>query len=384
MIHPDYIIVGAGLSGSVMAERLAEDLDKKVFIIEQRGYLGGNCSDYTNKDGVLCHRFGSHVFHTDDEGVWEYLSRFTDWHNPYLRFNVKIGHRFVPLPFNLNSLHQTHSGRDALFLESDLIEEYGEDSTVSLFELMDNPKFKDLADYIYHNIFEGYNQKMWDMKPEELLPEVVERLPIRISRNSQYFTDRYQGVPRDGYTQMFTEMLSHPNIDILLNTDYKRVLHTQEGQLYFNGKPYKGRVVFTGCVDEWFDYCYGELPYRTIDFQHQTVKGVNFIHPVGVTSYPSDYSFIRVCEFKHITGQECNNTTLSYEYPHPYRRGGGLEPLYPVPTDRSKEIYERYSQLIRNERNVVFLGRLGEYRYLNMDTAVRRALDKYEEIKKGE
>lgn len=365
----DYLIVGAGFSGSVLAERIANELNKKVLIVDRRNHIGGNAYDFYDENGILVHRYGPHIFHTNSKKVWDYLSRFTQWRIYYHKVLAVVEGKKIPVPFNLNSLYLIFPPKYAEKCEKLLIETYGYGTKIPILKMLENSQkeLKELANFIYENIFLGYNLKQWGLKPEELDPSVTARVPVFISRDDRYFQDKYQGIPSQGYTKMFENMLNHPNISILLNVDYKEIIE----DVKFD------RMIYTGPIDYFFDYIYGALPYRSLKFEFKTLSQ-EFYQEVAQVNYPNDYDFTRITEFKHMTGQKLDKTTIAFEYPETYRPEEN-EPYYPVPKDENLEIYSKYTKEVKKLSNIVhFVGRLADYKYYNMDQIVARALNVFE------
>ncbi len=377
----DYIIVGAGLSGSVMAERIASQLKKRVLIIEQRNHIAGNCYDYYNEDGLLIHKYGPHIFHTENKQVWDYLSQFTEWHLYQHQVLASVDGDLLPIPFNLNSLERVFSNEIANKISKKLIDQYGYDSKLSVLQLRENndPDLKMLADFVYEKVLLNYTNKQWGLRPEDIEDYVMRRVPIFISRDNRYYQDEYQGIPKHGYSRLFENMLRHPNIKIMLNTDYRELVtvnhHTK--QIKFMGQIFEGHLIYTGKIDELFDFCYGDLPYRSIDFKVETVYQDKF-QEVGTINYPNDYDFSRVTEMKHLTGQIHRHTAIMQEFPKGCTRKD--VPYYPVPQATNLELFERYHELSLSYPNITLLGRLAEYRYHDMHTAVMIALDKFNQV----
>mgnify|MGYP001773276240 CR=1 FL=1 len=365
----DYLIVGAGYSGCILAERIATQLNKKVLIVEKRNHIGGNAFDYYDENGILVHKYGPHIFHTNSKKVWDYLSRFTEWNLYYHKVLAVVDGKKIPIPFNLNSLYQVFPKKYAEKLEKQLIETFGYGTKIPILKLKESVSgdLKFLADFIYEKIFLNYTVKQWGYKPEDLDPSVTARVPIYISRDDRYFQDIYQGLPKYGYTKMFENMLNHRNIHILLNTDYRDVIE----DIKFD------KLVYTGPVDYFFDYIHGELPYRSLRFEFKAINS-EYFQEVAQINYPNDYDFTRITEFKHMTGQKSKLTTIAYEYPEPYITGKN-EPYYPIPKSENLEIYNKYVKEINKLNGVAyFVGRLADYRYYNMDQIVARALSVFE------
>ena len=369
-MNVEWLIVGAGLTGSVLAERIASQLGQKVLVVEQRDHLAGNAFDRYDEHGVLVHQYGPHIFHTNNRQVWNYLSQFTAWRNYHHRVLGVIDGRLAPIPFNLNSLSALFPSYYADKLAGLLIEQYGFGVKVPILKLRENPSsdLKFLADYVYEKVFKHYTQKQWDLAPEELDPAVTERVPILISRDDRYFQDVYQGMPALGYAELTRRLLNHPKISVLLNTPYRDIASEI--------KP--ARLIFTGAIDEFFDYQYGELPYRSLNFKfyHQQSES---IQSVATVNYPNEYDYTRITEFKHLTGQRCFGTTWIEEYPQAYRRGEN-DPYYPIPKAENQALYHRYQTQAEQQRGrIFFAGRLADYQYYNMDQAVARSLTLFEE-----
>jgi UDP-galactopyranose mutase len=360
----DLVVVGAGFSGAVIAERAARLLSWKVLVVEQRGHVAGNAHDDLDQHGVMIHSYGPHIFHTNSEKVWSYLSAFTEW-RPYVhRVCARIDDQLVPLPINLTSLTQLFPQERARSVTAALLGEYGFGSSVPVLRLMKsrNPVLRHAAAELRDRVYAAYTMKQWELRPEELDPSVTGRVPIRVDYDDRYFTDRFQGMPRDGYTSLVQQILAHPNIEVVLGTDF----HEIACNLRYR------RLVYTGPIDRFFDYRHGALPYRSLrfDLRHHAVDRVQ---ETGVVTYPDDRPYTRSCEFKILTGRESRGTTVSYEYPQPHVPGE-TTPYYPIPMPETRARYQRYAEDARGVDNVLFCGRLGSYQYLNMDQAVAQAL----------
>jgi UDP-galactopyranose mutase len=365
----DYLIVGAGFAGCTLAERIASQLGKRVLLVEKRNHIGGNAYDYFDQNGVLVHRYGPHIFHTNSTKVWEYLSRFTEWRPYYHHALAVVDGKKVPVPFNLNSLAQLFPERYADKLASLLLAEFGIGARVPVLKLLEhsNSEVKALAEYIYQRVFRGYTLKQWDLRPEELDASVTARVPVVISRDDRYFQDTYQAMPLRGYTEMFMRMLAHPNIKVLLNTDYKEIID----DIRFD------RMVYTGPIDAFFDGAHGHLPYRSLRFELRYQEADRY-QEVGTVNYPNEFAFTRSTEFKHLTGQRVAGTTVAVEYPEPYVPGEN-EPYYPIPQEQNRSRYDLYAAEAKKlHGSVFFAGRLADYKYYNMDQVVARSLTVFE------
>jgi UDP-galactopyranose mutase len=360
----DWIVVGAGFTGATFAERMAA-AGKRVLVVDRRAHIGGNAYDEPNEHGILVHRYGPHIFHTNSDVVWRYLSKFTDW-RPYEHHVLGfIEGKLVPIPFNLDSLAALFPAQTAAEIESALIDRYGLGKKVPILKLRESehPVIRDFADYVYRNVFEGYTLKQWQLLPEQLSASVTARVPISISRDSRYSQDIYQAMPLRGYTAMFRCMLEHRNIEIALKYDWKHSMleggHT--------------RVLFTGAIDEFLDYRFEALPYRSLRFEERTLQKPQH-QAVGTINYPNDYTFTRITEQKIITGQQAAVTTLITEFPQAHEPGTTI-PYYPIPHDQNQSLYTKYAAAVQAEfPHVCFAGRLADYQYYNMDQACARAL----------
>jgi UDP-galactopyranose mutase len=365
----DWLIVGAGFSGCVLAERIASQLGQRVLIMDKRDHIGGNAYDYYNEHGILIHKYGPHIFHTKSKKIWDYLSQFTEWRQYFHHVLGVVEGKKVPIPFNLNSLYALFPPKYAEKLEEKLLDNFGFGVKVPILKLKEsaNGELEFLANYIYDNVFVRYTIKQWELKPEELDRGVTGRVPVYISRDDRYFQDPYQAMPKYGYTEMFRKMLAHPNIKVLLNADYREVIN----DIKFN------RMVYTGPIDTFFDYMYGELPYRSLRFSFETLDQEHY-QEVGTVNYPNEYDITRITEQKYLSGQTSPKTTLVREYPQAYVPGLN-DPYYPVPREENRARYELYlKEANKLNGSVIFAGRLAEYKYYDMDQAALRALSLFE------
>jgi len=367
----DYVIVGAGYAGSVLAERIANVLKKKVLIIEQRNHIGGNAYDTHDKEGILIHKYGPHIFHTVEESVWNYLSNFTEWDIYHHEVLGVIDGKKVPIPFNLNTLHELLPGVLAENIEQKLVKRFGFGKKVTILELKkeNDDDLKFLSDFVYNKVFLNYTIKQWGMKPEELAPSVTGRVPVFISRDNRYFQDQFQAMPRYGYTAMFRNILDSSNIKILLNTDYKEVIKDIKYE----------KLIFSGMIDYFFDYKFGQLPYRSLDFNFENLRQ-EYFQDCGTVNYPNDYKFTRITEFKRLTGQKAPSTTIVTEFSKAYVPGQEM-PYYPIPRDENENQYLQYEAEAKKQENVMFVGRLAQYKYFNQDQTVLSALKHFDTMK---
>jgi UDP-galactopyranose mutase len=377
----NYIVVGSGFSGSVIAERIANVLNQKVLLVEKRNHTGGNCYDFKDENNILIHKYGPHIFHTDYKDVFDYLSNFSDWNIYYHKVLAFVDGKKVPIPFNINTLYEVFPKTLAENLEQKLINMYNYGSKVTILELLkeEDRDLKFLANYVYDKIFKNYTSKQWGLKPEEIDPNVIARVPIYISKDNRYFTDKYQVLPASGYTKVFERMLNHPNIKIMLNTEFKEIISIdfENKKIYFMGQEFKGKLIFTGMIDELFNFRYGYLPYRSLDLHFKTIEK-DYYQESPVVNYPNDYDFTRITEFKHIHPTSSKKTTILIEYPKAYQPNKDI-PYYPVFTKENQEAYNKYKEETDKFENLILVGRLADYKYYDMDDAVKRALEVFEE-----
>lgn len=379
----DLLVIGAGIAGAVTARKLAEEAGKKVLVIEKRPHIGGNCYDEVDEYGILIHNYGPHIFHTGMEEVYSYLSRFTDWYHFGHEVVAKVGERLIPVPFNLHTLHLVFDEEKAKRLEKKLVETYGEGSRVPIMKLRESgdADIREIADYVYENIFLKYTMKQWGQTPEEISPEVTGRVPVLISYDNRYFQDKYQGVPKDGFTPMFERMLDHENIEVRTGTDCRELLTFKEDAVYFEGERFDGEVVYTGTLDELFDCRFGRLPYRSLDF-HFEHYDEDAYQGRSVVNYTVSEDFTRITEFKFLTGQQhTNGTTIVKEYSFAYTGAKGEIPYYAILNDENQALYEKYKDLTSRIKNFHLLGRLAEYKYYNMDAMTKKAMELAEQLK---
>lgn len=351
----DFLVVGCGLAGMTTARILA-DYGCRILIIDKRDHIGGNIYDYYNNDGILIHKYGPHIFHTNNERVWTFISRFTKWRNYQHKVLAYINGRYVPLPININTINLLYHKH----YNTDTIEEFFNQVKINIKEINNSKDviISQVGEELYQLFFEKYTKKQWGLYPNELNKEVTGRIPVRRNYDNRYFTDIHQGIPLNGYTKMAQEMLHHSNITVLLNTNYLAIKNQIKCR----------KIIFTGCIDDYFDNIYGRLSYRSLHFEEETYDK-EFYQKAGVVNYPNDFPFTRITEYKYLTGQKCHKTTIVKEFPC-----AAGEPYYPIPRDENQRLYKKYRK-IDTEGNVFFAGRLGTYSYLNMDEVIVQAMD---------
>lgn len=358
------LIIGAGLSGAVLAERIASQWGEKVVVIEKRDHIGGNCFDYFDGDKNYIQKYGPHIFHTQIERVWKYLSQFTEWNIFMLQVKAMVDGNLINLPFNLNSLKETFPPTLSGKIEEKLLELFPYNKNISILDLKktEDEDLKILANYVYEKIFLNYTLKQWGTTPDELDPSVFARVPISISKDNRYFQDKYQGIPQLGYTKMIEKILNHPNVSVFLGRSFPDDCAEIEYE----------RIFFTGPIDEYFEYCYGALPYRSLVFKMEKMNQ-EFYQEVAVVSYPENYDFTRITESKRFLRGKSQETIISYEYPCAFENGKN-ERYYPIPSEKNEKLYNQYLKQAEKIEHLYFLGRLGDYKYYNMDLAVDRVL----------
>jgi UDP-galactopyranose mutase len=358
----DYCIVGAGFAGSVLAERLARGGGKRVLVVEKRPHIGGNAYDHYDDAGILVHRYGPHIFHTNSRAVFEYLSRFTEWRPYEHHVLASVDGQRVPMPINLDTLNRLYA-RNMTTTEAEAF-------LGQMAEPVEHPRTSEdvvvsrVGRELYEKFFRNYTRKQWGLDPSQLDASVTARVPVRTNRDARYFTDTYQAMPKHGYTRMFENMLDHDNIHVMLQTDYRDI----EGII-----PYRS-MVYTGPVDEYFENCYGKLPYRSLEFKHETHDQAQY-QEAPVVNFPNEHPYTRVTEFKYLTGQKHPKTSIVYEYPT-----DDGDPYYPIPRPENAELYRKYKELADAESRTWFVGRLATYKYYNMDQVVAQALTTYQKI----
>lgn len=368
-MNKQILIIGAGITGAVCARMLGES-GHKITVLEKRPYIGGNCYDYKNENGIFIHKYGPHIFRTDNETLWAFLSSFTAWQPYHHKVEAYVDGKFLPVPFNLNSLSIAF-GDKAAEIENKLLKRFNYDQKVLVLELLkeDDSDIKALGQFIYEKIFKNYTLKQWGLNLQALSPQVAAQVPVIITKKDGYFTEKYQAIPLNGYTKLFKNLLAHPNITVKLNAAFK-----QGDEQGFD------EVIYTGLIDEFFGFKYGALPYRSLTFKAETLHYEGFKQNTAVVNYPNDYDYTRITEYKHFLPVKTDKTVLVYEYPLAYKNGEN-EPYYPIPTSENEELYKKYLAEAEKLKNFHFAGRLGAYKYYNMANAALDELALAEKIK---
>ncbi len=363
------LVVGAGFSGATIARKIAEELNEQVIVIDRKPHLAGNAYDYCDKNGIMIHQYGSHIFHTSNEEVWHFVTQFADFNQYMHQVLAVIDGLETHIPFNLNTIYDLFPPLLAQRLETKLLAKFTFNQKIPIFEFQkqQDPDLLFLSNYVYEKIFLHYTTKQWGVIPSEVDKTVTARVPVYLSKDNRYFQDKYQGIPLKGYNKLITNMLDHPNIELQLNTDYKDL-----NQLF-------DRTFYSGAIDEYFHYEFGPLPYRSVKFKYEEYN-FEFYQNNAVLNYPNNYDFTRIHEYKHYLKNKTNKTVIAKEYSEPFQLGKN-ERYYPIPNDENRILYHRYFEKAKNLNHTYFLGRLGNYQYYNMDQAVAQALKLFKGIK---
>ena len=358
----DWMIVGAGFAGSVLAERLASQRGERVLVVDRRHHIAGYAYDRYNDDGLLIHKYGPHIFHTNSQAILDYLSQFTTWRPYEHRVVGRVDGMLVPIPINLDTINMLY-GLD--LTSAELTAWFAERAErVEIISTSEDVVVSVVGRELYEKFFQGYTRKQWGLDPSQLDKSITARVPIRTNRDDRYFTDTHQCMPQHGYTRMFEKMLDHPNISVMLGTDYRDIAAAI---------PHK-RVIYTGPIDEYFDFRFGKLPYRSLRFDHETLDQ-EWALPTGTTNYPQTEDFTRISEYKHMTGQVHPKTAITREFP-----SGEGDPYYPILHPESAAMFKRYEALATATPDVWFVGRLATFRYYNMDQVTGQALATFRRI----
>ena len=354
----DYLIVGAGFAGSVAAERLASQHNKKILIVEKRNHIAGNAYDEFDEHGILVHKYGPHIFHTNSREVFEYLSKYTEWRKYEHKVLANLDGELFPIPINRTTINKLYNKN---FTTDEEVQEFYNSIREKRNPILNSEDIivNQVGTDLYEKFFKNYTKKQWELDPNQLSPSVCGRIPIRTNTDDRYFTDKYQFMPKDGYTKMFEKMLNHPNIEIMLNTDYKSIINDTKFD----------KMIYTGPIDYFFDYKFGKLPYRSIRFEWKNLKATKLLKATSYNFVGQKEQYTRITEYKQMTGQISKTTSASYEFPTFVG-----EEFYPIPSDENDLIYKKYKKESEKLKNILFVGRLSEYKYYNMDQVVGRVL----------
>jgi UDP-galactopyranose mutase len=375
----DIIVIGAGFAGAVFA-RIMADSGKRILILEKRSHIGGNAYTY-NEDDIIIHKYGPHIFHTNNTKVFDFLTRFSEWYNYEHQVVGYIEKKHVPIPFNFTSIDILFNNSIATNLKSKLTKFFGFNKQITIFELLNHhdQDIRELGQYVYEKVFINYSVKQWGVPIEKIDVSTINRIPVISGYDNRYFHDLIQIMPKNGFTQVFTEIVQHENITIMLNTNAKEKIQfdLNKKKIFFENNEFKGILFHTGAVDELLDFKYGKLPYRSLDLIFETVNS-EFYQPNSVVNYPNDEKFTRITEFKHFMPsynvKKQNRTIILKEYPQQYDSGKTQEPYYPIVNETNIKIYNEYFAAFNNLKNIFLCGRLADYKYYNMDTVIERAL----------
>lgn len=370
-----YIVIGCGISGATVARLLAE-AGKKVEIWERRDHIAGNMYDYKDSYDVLVHKYGPHIFHTNDKAVWDFVNRFEDWKPFKLVCGAVWDGKYTPTAFNFKTIDTFYSAEQGEILKKKLLAAYPGRSSATVVEVLahEDPDIRGYGEYLFENDYAPYTAKQWGVSPNEIDPSVLKRVPVRFSYDESYFTDTYEAMPVHSYTTMFENLLQHENITITLNTEAKDRLHIKDNRIVLTDAPQEEiTVIYSGALDELFDYQHGKLPYRSLRFEwkHEDIES---FQDAPVVAYPKEPGFTRITEYKKLPVQDIKGTTYAVEYPLPYVPDQTIEPYYPVLTDASGKQYAQYQELASNVSNLICCGRLADFKYYNMDQAIGAAM----------
>ncbi len=363
------LVVGCGFSGATIARKIAEELNQKVVIIDLKDHIAGNAYDYRDKNGIMIHKYGSHIFHTNLENVWQFVTRFSKFNTYMHKVVALIDGVETNIPFNFRTLYDVFPCTMAKRMEEKLLTrfEYNKKVPILEFQKQEDEDLKFLANYVYEKVFLHYTTKQWGVSPSEVDGAVTARVPVYLSCDPRYFQDKYQGIPLNGYAKLVENILDHPNIEVQLNTRYQDIMEQFD------------RVFYTGPIDEFFNYEFGELPYRSVHFKFEEYDK-EYYQSNACVNYPCNYDFTRIHEYKYYLDDKSPNTVIAKEYSEFFERGKN-ERYYPIPNDKSAELYNKYLTKAKELKNVYFLGRLGDYKYYDMDKAINRALELFDEVK---
>lgn len=378
----DVVVVGAGLSGAIAARYFA-DKGNKVLVVERRNHIAGNLYDYVDKKGNLVQKYGPHCFHTNNEEVFRFINKYSDWYNYTVKCDVYMNSQFTPSPFNFKTIEQYYEADKADILKKELLKEYPDKKSITIVELLDSkvPIIKEYAMFLFESDYSLYTAKQWGISPEDVDPEVLKRVPVLLNYDEQYFYDKYQVMPEKGFTSFIENILSNSNIDIVLNTDFVDYLQFNTETILLNGKEFKGKVIYTGEIDRLFNYKYGSLPYRSLRFEMKNEMTYSF-QSAPIVAYPEAEGYTRITEYTKMPFQKNKWTSIAIEYPQEYIIGAN-EPYYPINNQCSNTIHKKYILEAKRFSNLYLLGRLAKYKYFNMDQDiddVLKSLNKLDQV----
>lgn len=370
-----YIIVGCGITGATIGRLLAET-GEKVEIWERRNHIAGNMYDYVDEHGILVHKYGPHIFHTNNEEVWKFVNRFEEWKPFKLVCGASWDGKYTPTAFNFKTIDVFYPPEEAEKLKKKLLEAYPGRESATVVEVLksSDPDIRGYAEYLFKNDYAPYTAKQWGLSPEEIDPSVLKRVPIRFSYDESYFTDKYEAMPVHGYTKMFENILGHENIKVKLGVEALEHIKVLDGQMLLDGNQIDDTIIYTGAIDELLEFKYGRLPYRSLRFEWK-YEPIDSLQEAPVVAYPQEPSYTRITEYKKLPVQNVLGSSYAIEYPLPYKSGEAVEPYYPVPTEESKEMYAKHVSIADMIPNLVICGRLAEFKYFNMDQVITHAID---------
>ncbi|WP_303691816.1 UDP-galactopyranose mutase [Megamonas hypermegale] len=377
------LVIGCGLTGSVIARFLAEKLNKKVVIWDRRNHVGGNMYDYYDEQGILVHKYGPHTFHTKKKYLYDYMCRFAEWKEYKLTCMAQINGKFTPTPFNFQTIDDFYDKKEAADLKKRIRNEFGNKATATVVEVLNcnDEKIKKYAQFLFDNDYSLYTAKQWGISANEVDPSILKRVPLRFSYDIGYFDDEYQVMPATTFTDFFKSLLNHKNIEIKLSIEALEHLNVdlQNNKVFIDGEYKDIPIIYTGALDELFDNCYGKLPYRSLRFEWK-YEDIDSKQDAPVVAYPQAEGFTRITEYKKLPVQDVKGTTYAVEYPLSYNENVKMEPYYPVLTEKSQRIYSKYLEKASNIKNLFLAGRLADFKYYNMDQALERALNICKEL----
>lgn len=380
----DILIIGAGLTGAVLARQLAENHNKKVVIWERRNHIGGNMYDYKDEHNILVQKYGPHTFHTKEKYLYDYMCKYGQWKNYKLKCMAVIDGKATPTPFNYKTIDDFYTKVDASDLKSRIEKEYSGRKTATVLEVLNSKdeKIRQYAEFLYEKDYKLYTAKQWGIPAEKIDKSVLERVPLRFSYDDGYFDDEYEVMPEISFTNFFENILNHKNIEVVLNKEALNYINIKDNNIFIDNENLNIPVIYTGALDEFFNLEYGRLPYRSLKFEFK-YEDIDSFQDAPVTAYPQAEKYTRITEYKKLPYQNVKGTTYSVEYPLHYENNKDAEPYYPVITEESKNLYAKYQEKAKNINNLIYAGRLADFKYYNMDMVLKRALEVYEEIKEN-